>query len=55
MIQPNQMSGADTSNLHTCTHMHNVHSLTGVDNLLAVACEGASPLPKTFLMTINGP
>lgn len=30
-------------------------SSTGVDGLLAVACEGASPLPKTFLMTINGP
>lgn len=32
-----------------------VCSLIGVCDLLAVACEGTSPLPKTFLMTINGP
>lgn len=30
-------------------------SSTGVGGLLAVACEGVSPLPKTSLMTINGP
>lgn len=36
-------------------HSHAGCSLIGVDNLLAVACERASPLPKTFPMMISGP
>lgn len=60
MSAANQVSGVYMCQLleqRKPSHMHlrAVCPLIGLGDLLAVCCEGTSPLPKTFMMTINAP